>query len=279
MSKTAFLLACLVLAYPAAGLYAQNFAGAPKKEIAIEEPSLELKTGEILEYSMEWLGLNVGEVVLKVAGIEKIDGHPCYHINALARPNNFLRRIVDLEYEVDSYLDTELFVSRRFIKKRRLNGQASFNQIDFYPEKNKVDYKTKGGAVSYKVSPKRAQAAQDNPDTDEIPDGTQDLLSSLYYLRRVELQAGREYEVNIYYHHKNWVSTFSVEKPFVKEIRKKGSFEVFRVFPSSGLNDFIMGENKFSIYFTADPRRIPVEFSFKTAVGSISARLQKVLLQ
>ena len=50
--------------------HAQNFIGK-KEKIVIAEPEKSLRIGERLEYSVEWLGVAVGKIVLHVEG-EKI---------------------------------------------------------------------------------------------------------------------------------------------------------------------------------------------------------------
>jgi hypothetical protein len=255
--------------------YAQNF-GARKENLGISLPEKALNLGETLQYSVEWLGIPVGLVTLKIIGIEKINNFDCYHINAKAMPNDFLKRIIDLEYEVNSYLDTRLHVSRRFEKIRSLNGKRKKTLIDFDPQNNLADFKTEGSAGSYNISAARKRLNKIIPPTNKIPKNTQDLLSSLYYFRFLNLEKGHSYSVNIYYERKNWDFSFIVKEPFLKDIRKKGTFVIFEISPNSQLNDFILGKRKFSVFFTADSCRIPFAFSFATGIGSIQARIQKI---
>ena len=65
-----------------------------------------------------------------------------------------------------------------------------------------------------------------------------------------------------------------VDKPFLREIRKKGTFPVVRISPDSLLNNYILGKRRLIVYLTTDSRRIPIEFKLETALGPISARIK-----
>jgi hypothetical protein len=274
MRKKQFLLAVLFLSLSYAA-YAQNFKGETQK-LSILEPGHGLRAGEALEYSVEWLGIPVGKAILKVNGIAKINNHDCYQVTAQAIPNKFLKRFINLEYEVHTYIDTQYFYTRRFEKTRSLNNKTAFVAIDFDQEKNEATYKAGGSAKSIIISPVREQIKAKTQATNKIPKGAQDLLSAFYYLRLAKINENGDYSLNIYYDQRNWQVNFKVEKPFLKDIYKKGSFSIFKVSPDSGLNDFILGRRKFTVYFTADSRRIPLEFRFDTGVGLIRGIIRDI---
>lgn len=255
---------------------AQNFKGKPQPVYSIGAPAKDLAVGETLTYSVEWLGIPVGKVILKTEGVQKIDNRQYYHITGTAKPNSFFRTFIDLEYWVDSYFDTELHTSRRFEKNRRLNEKSNHVLIDFDPTKNEATFNTEGASESYAISSARPSLEAANPDTNKIPKNTQDLLSCLYYFRLLDLKEGENHAVNIYYSKKNWVLNFKAEKPFLRYIHKKGSPIIFKVAPNSDLNSLILGSNKFYVYFTADSRRIPIEFSFNTGIGLVKARIEEI---
>ncbi|MDP3732138.1 MAG: hypothetical protein Q8R31_03785, partial [Candidatus Omnitrophota bacterium] len=73
-TKTAVLIILVLsVANPA---YAQNFKGKTQN-ITISDPAKELSIGERLEYSVEWLGVPVGKIRLKVEGITTINNYEC----------------------------------------------------------------------------------------------------------------------------------------------------------------------------------------------------------
>ncbi len=254
-------------------LYAQNFRGRIEK-ISISEPERGLVVGEALQYSVEWLGVPVGKIILKVEGLEDIRGHKCYHITAQAFPNHFFKRFYDLEYTVHTYLDTQFFYPLRFEKIRRIKGERNNVLIDFDQEKNEAKFESRGSGLLVKISPVREEMKKERPINFKIAKGTQDLLSSFYYLRILEIKENQAYPINIYYDQRNWSVNMKVEKPFLKDIYKKGTFSVIRVYPDSDLNSYILGKRNFSVYFTTDSRRIPIEFKLNTALGPIRGVIQ-----
>lgn len=270
--KKAAILIILILSVgnPA---YSQNFKDKPQN-INIQDPVKELSIGETLEYSVEWLGIPVGKIVLRVEGITAINNYECYHITAEAMPNRFFQRFYDLEYKVHSYIDKRSFLPIRFEKVRRLNKEANYVTIDFDHEKNEAKYKSWGSSLFIEFSPVRKKLETINPTTINIPKGTQDLFSSFYYFRILKIKEEQSYPVNIYYGQRNWPVKMKVDKPFFREMRRKGTFAVVKLSPLSELNDYILGKRNFSVYLTVDSRRIPLEFKLNTAMGSIRGIIQ-----
>lgn len=266
--KRVLVLAIVGIMFSSSCLFAQNFA-QPRQKIKLAPAQDKLEIGETLEYATEWLGLPVGRAVLKVVGIEKINNHDCYHITAEAVPNDFLRRFINLQYKVDTFIDVRLLCSRRFEKLRRMNEATNHVVIDFDQESGKAKYVSQGGAEAIVLSQDMRAMYEKIPVTYEIPYKTQDLVSAFYHFRLLSIKEDTDYAVNIYYSERNWKTNFKVGTPYARDFRKKGTMNVFTVNVSSELNDFIIGKRGFTVYFSDDSRRIPIEFIFNTAVGPI----------
>ncbi len=253
-------------------LCAQNFA-QPRVRQKITAAQSKLEIGEKLEYDTEWLGLPVGKAVLKVIGIEKIDNHDCFHIVAEAVPNDFLKRFINLQYKVDTFIDMRLLCSRRFEKLRRMNEGTNHVVIGFDQEAGRASYVSEGGAEAVVLSQDMRALYEKVPVTYDIPYKTQDLVSAFYHFRLLGIKENTDYEVNIYYSERNWKTHFKVGEPYRQDFRKLGTLSIFTVKISSELNDFIIGKRGFTVYFSDDARRVPVEFIFNTAVGPIRCLL------
>lgn len=254
---------------------AQNFAG--KKEVlSISSPEKSLRDKEDLVYNIEWLRIPIGIIRLNLSGIEKIEGYECYNITAKARPNNFFSKFYDVEYTVHTYVDKKSFYTRRFEKTRRVKNKTTKTIINFDWEKQRADVKDEGDAPGVIISPVREKVGAKKATTAEVLTGTHDLFSSLYYLRLLDLKANNSYAINIYYGKKNWPLSVKIGEPFLKEIRKKGSFVVFKAVMDSELSEFILGKSKMTVYFTADSRRIPIEFKFGTGIGSVQGKIKSI---
>lgn len=245
-----------------------------KQGISILPAQKELDADEILQYSLEWLGIPVGRMIMKTEGLENINGYSCYHISAQVLLNRLFRRFYNIEYKVHTYIDKKLLFTRRFEKIRRINDESNFVAIEFDQEQNKAVFVSKGSSTNIDISPLRDEIREKNPATAKIPYGTQDLLSFFYYFRLQDIKENHNYTENLYYDQRNWLVNMITEKPFSREIRKKGSFSVIGVIPDSELNNYILGKRKFIVYMTVDSRRLPLEFKLNTALGPIRAMLQ-----
>lgn len=51
---------------------------------------------------------------------------------------------------------------------------------------------------------------------------------------------------------------------------------VFKAVMDSELSEFILGKSKMVVYFTADSRRIPIEFKFGTGIGSVQGKIKSI---
>jgi hypothetical protein len=273
MKKFFFLIILIFLSVSL--VQAQSFSGR-EKQINIDPPGKFLKAGEYLEYSVEWLGIPAGKIILKVEGIVNFSGHQCYHISGRALPNRFFANFYDVEHEVHSYVDTTTFQPLRFEKLRCIKNQTNDTVIDFDWVGEKATSSSKGTDLDVVISSLQPQINQQNLTTNTITKDTQDLLSSLYYFRLHDIQAGKSYQINIYYNQRNWPVSVETEEPYLREIHKQGTFSIFAAAVSSTITHFILGKHKFIVYFTADSRRIPLEFDVGTDIGFIRCRLQSV---
>ena len=254
---------------------AQNFRGR-EKQIKIDPPDISLKADECLEYSAEWLGIPAGKIVLKVEGVVNFSGRQCYYLSARLFPNRFFANFYDVDYSAHSYVDTATFQPLHFERRKRINNQVNITTIDFDWVKKKATFTSNGKIINVAIFTLQPPVSQQNPTTNVITAKTQDVLSIFYYFRLHDIEIVKNYRANIYYDHRSWPVSVEIEKPFLKAIRKKGAFPVFTASVSSGITDFIFGRHKFVVCFTADSRRIPLEFDVGTAIGFIRCTLRKL---
>lgn len=259
-------------------VYAQNLKSTIEK-ISITEPQKSLDVGEILQYSVEWLGIPAGRIVLRIEDITEINNRKCYHISGHAIPNKFFRRFYDIEYKVDTYIDIKELYPHRFEKVRRIKDKFSYLVIEFDQGKNKATYiyYTPQGPLEITDFPSlRKEVLANEITTIDVPQKVQDLFSSLYYFRSLKIEEGASYPLYISYARQNWRVNIKIEKPFWKDIYRKGTFAVVEGYPSSDLNNLILGRRKIQVYFTTDSRRIPLIFKLTTAAGPIRGIIQDI---
>jgi len=262
------LLILTLLSAFASSVLAQDFSGKiPPKTISISAPQNSLKIDENLEYSMEWIGIPVGKIFLRI-GSAKINDKDCYRLTVDAFSSSFLSAFYDVRYTVNSFMDKASLLPVRFEKYRKVKGKVAREEIDFDHKRGEVKYKEEGDAPRIVISPDRAAMEGKIPATYKILPDSQDLLSSFYFLRLSDLRPGETFKININYGLRNWVMDVKIGEPYMKSIRRRGTFEVFDAIISSELNKFILGDAVLKICFTADSRRIPIEFKLGTGLGA-----------
>lgn len=275
MLRVILLVLIILSSVNSSKTWANNFS-EKQNNLFISPPEKTLKIGEKLEYSLEILGIPIGKIELNTLGIEKISGHDCYHITAVALPNSFFAKFYDIQYTVHTYMDKESLVTRRFEKIRRYQDKTTKIEIDFNPEQGNVSSKIKGKAKSIKLSAERTSLEAKVPKSFKIVQGAQDIFSTLYYLRLKDIAENKDYSIDIYYDNASWKFTFNIGKVQLKSIRKRGSFKVFEVLMNSELNRYVLGTKGMSVILSADAKRIPLEFKFGTGLGTIKGKIKEI---
>ena len=233
----------------------------PDKQKTIVNPERkELFIGEDLLYRLELFGIPIGWINLKVKEKTLFKGYHCYHIAGYAYTNRFFKKIYDVTYEVDAYIDTETLLPYRFQKKRILKGELTKISIDFDGEKKQI-------IISDEVH-KGSQGQIIN--LNEIQ---HDLLSSLYYFRLMQIQADKNYNLNVFYGKSNWVINIKVNSPEVMDMYKQGSICVFLTEITTDLSQVILGTPRLTVYFTNDIKRIPFLFYLRIPFGHLRGKI------
>ncbi|MCX5696494.1 MAG: DUF3108 domain-containing protein [Candidatus Omnitrophica bacterium] len=139
-----------------------------------------LNTAEIkeLHYRLNMLGfIPVGEAVIYKEIPEEYDGRKMYHLNASAFTYNVFSGFFSGKAEVDSFVDTTSLNPVVFRQKLFVKNKYDITKEVFYDQS--LGVMTIAGV-------KRI-----------IPPGTKDPLSVLLYLRRMDPQGLKEFDINI----------------------------------------------------------------------------------
>jgi len=111
------------------------------------------------------------------------------------------------------------------------------------------------------------------PETFEIPPGTQDVISCLYYARSgLSLQPGSSLTMNVFHDKKNRKIEARVEEIEILG-GPWGKVETARVLVIMPFQGLFLNQGNIRVWFTTDDRRIPVRMKAKIIIGSIVADL------
>lgn len=214
---------------------------------------------EKLVFSVMWQFVPVGEATLELRGIDEIDGREAHHIYSYARSNQFFDEIFKVRDTNEAWIDRESMVSVRFRSDISQGGWTKREELDF-------DHARKTFLL-YDNGKMQAGA---------IPENIQDVLTALYYMRTIDIQAGKEYFFEAHSGDLSWPLVVKVLRKEKKKT-KAGKFNCFVVEPlvrkQAGI---INAEGKMQVWITDDAEKIPVYLKSKISIGAVNASLEKI---
>lgn len=210
------------------------------------------KEGEILSYRLHYGLMDAGVVVMEVKpDVLEVAGRKVYHIVG----NGYSKGTFDWFFKVrdryETFIDKDAMLPWMFVR-RVYEGGVTINQdYTFNHYTNKVDV---GGGEKV-----------------DIPAGTQDMISSFYSARNLDLTNAKEGEI------------FTINSIVDKEIwplkirfvgREKitcdiGTYNCLKFRPIVQKGRVFKSEDDLNVWITDDKNRVPLRAQAKLAVGSI----------
>ena len=211
--------------------------------------------GEKLVFSVQYGLITAGEAILEVEPRLKIRAdRPTYHIVSQAASNAAFSRVFRVRDRVESFVDTLDLHSVRFEKHLREGNYKKDLWIEF-------DHA-------------RGKAIIDGKRECDVEPHVQDVLSSLYYVRTLQLEPGQSV----------YVPNHDNGKNYPLEIRVEGRERVTvdaGTFDCLILEPVLMGEAVFKqngrlkVWVTDDELHMPVLLKSKVLVGAIAGVLTR----
>jgi Protein of unknown function (DUF3108) len=233
-------------------------AGAPKNQTAEKDPldrgarNLSFGVGEELVFDINYGFINAGEAHMRVLDIVEWAGRPCYYVQTQAHSNSFFDSIFPVNDTVETIIDVVGLASWRFDKRLREGTYKSDLLYTFDLINNLAIYEG---------------------DTTEAPPFIQDVLSSFYYVRTLDLKVGSSVIMQNF--------TRGKVAPFeVKVLRKEtievpaGEFDCIVVEPLLKAAGVFKHEGRMTVWLTDDRLKMPVRMKSKVIVGSIDVTLK-----
>ncbi len=255
----AFLCVALLAVLPvASALTSEDAAGGraalgPDGEIGVPP----FGVGERLRFEIKYGFISAGTATLGIPETVTERGYECYRIVSVAQSNSFFSAFFTVRDVAESYLDTRELLPRRFEKRLR-EGDFRAHDIALFDHDRHVAFYPKQGG---RLVPMSA--------------GAQDILSSLYYVRMMDLTVGQSGFIDNHADKKNYPLEISVlRKERVKV--PAGRFDCLVVEPKMRGAGLFSHQGRLTVWLTDDAARIPVLMKSKIMVGSISAVLTDV---
>jgi hypothetical protein len=223
-----------------------------------DAPHLPFREGEKLSFSIRYGPVRAGVATLEVR--EKVDcpGGECFQVVSEARSTMPFSLFFEVRDRVESLLDAQEVYTWRYEKDLK-EGHYEKNEVVIFDQvKNTATYPD--GKII------------------EVPARVQDVLTSLYYARTLELAVGASVFIDNHADEKNYplevrvLGTETVEVP-------AGSYECFILEPILKASGIFQHEGRLTVWMSTDPTRIPVMMKSKVIIGSIDAVLTEVLIE
>jgi len=211
--------------------------------------------GEELKFTIYYGFYRAGTATMSVIDKKDVNGGICFHIRTTARSNNFISKFYKVEDRVDSFVDIEGIFSRRLEKRLREGRYKSDRIVDFYHDR----------LIALNTKEKYSFA--------EIPLYVQDIFSSLYYIRTIDLKVGNTEKINAYADGKVYLLHVVVHNKETIEV-PAGKFKCLKVEPLLKSEGIFRQKGKLTIWITDDNRKIPVKMKSKVVIGSINSELE-----
>jgi hypothetical protein len=181
---------------------------------------------------------------------------PLAKLTTTAQSRPVITRFFPVDNREESIVDPATLLPEHWTVRRREGKKKEDAEYTFHQKEMTVTV-VKGGVTQ----------------TLEMPPGTQDVISSLYYARsELSLRPGSMLTMNVHHDKKNRKVDVHVE-----EIETVGgpwgevdTARVLVVMPFQGL---FLNQGNIRVWFTNDDRRIPVRMKAKVIIGSIVADL------
>lgn len=254
-----WLISALLVLLPSLFLIGSHSPAAAEgavSESAHPAPKHPFVLGERFSYEISWFAVTAGTAVMEVTDAGRVNDRPSMRLATTAISSPFVTRFYPVDNRVESTIDSTSLQPQRMTFRRREGKRKN----DF-----EYTFRHADGTVS---------AVKDGvTDTLQIPAGTQDAISCLYYVREaLSLQPGASLTVNVHHDKKNYKLEVRVEAIETLE-GSWGKVETARVLAIMPFQGIFLNQGNIRVWLTTDARRVPVRMKAKVVIGSIVADL------
>lgn len=218
---------------------------------------LPFKDGEKLTYEISWSNImQAGTAVMEVRKQTDSDGKEAYHLVSTAVSAGLVSKFYRVSDRIESLIDPAGLSSLSYRMDSQHGKRTKKRQMLFDRSKRTVRVLAGGFQNVYTV-----------------PDGVQDALSSLYYVRtRQDFLVGKPIIVHVHEDDKTWA--VAVETLGRETIRTPlGEFKTIKVRTYPQYDGVFQNKSEIFIWLTDDTRKIPVLMKSTIAIGTIVTTL------
>lgn len=211
--------------------------------------------GETLDFELTWLLVTGGGLRMTIGLVPNDPAH--FRITSIAKSNSSFSFIFKVRDAMTSIVNRDDFSTVRYEKHLNERGRRK-DDTTMIDERRKI-----------------ATRRRPNHDTEEIivPRPVFDPLSLVYHLRALPMEPGTVQRFTVFADGK--VYTLEADIPRTETIgTPAGTFKTVVVEPKMLAGGLFRDEGSLTIWYSDDPRHIPVRIRSDLKVGSITANLR-----
>jgi len=213
--------------------------------------------GERFKFSIDYAFINAGHTVMEISEIVCVSGHDCYRLVSKVSSNKTFDLIYKVRDHVESNIDAQGIFTRRYYKELNEGRYHDRKEVLFEQERRLAHILDKG---VYKK-------------TVHIKPCSQDILSSLFYLRTLEFAVGDTISIPLHDEAKSYPLKVKVNRAEHIKV-PAGEFDCLVVEPFLETEGMFKSEGKIEVWLTDDEYKIPALMrTYIKIIGHIDARL------
>jgi hypothetical protein len=213
---------------------------------------LPFSVGEKLTFSVRYEFVKAGEATIAVEGLVEYEGRPAYKLVTVAKSTLPFSLIFEVEDRVESLLDAELLRSLRY-EKNILEGHYEKHEVVLFDHDRGVAVYPGGKEVP--IEPRAL-----------------DVLSSLFYVRLMDLEVGKSIFLVNHADEKNYALEVKVLREETIDV-PAGRFDCYVVEPVLLAAGIFQHEGRLTVWIAKDHNHIPVKMESKIVIGAVKAVL------
>lgn len=218
---------------------------------------------EKMMLDVDYLGMTVGKVVVGYKGLKMMNDRQVHHFQAFFKSAPFYSAIYELDDQLDTFVDKEYFVGKRYNLIQRESKQ-DIDEVQLY------DHETlKTNAYQKQV---RGKKVKNRKWEGFIPRWSIDPLSVLWLIRGMPLKNNDVYTLPVVNRAQTLVVTAKVEAREEITVNKK-KVNAIRVQASSHYTGRTLKSGEMTLWFSDNETRSLLRMKAKIKIGSVFAEV------
>lgn len=254
--------------YPEDPTYPALYKEYDKKSVDVwKQFHPQIYVGEQIDFSLKYLGITCGSIMLKSVGVAKLGDLMSYHIYARVKSAEFYESFYKLDDYVESFVDVRNFLPIKYTLIQKESGQnvddlqlfdmSKFTNLFWYKRVKKEEVKKDEKKIF-------------------LPKMVQDSFSALFFIRGLPLKVGDKYEFPIVTRGTVWILKAAVTKE--ENIIMHGrNYYAVKIEAETHFPGVLKKRGDIYFWYSRDRWKIPLKFMAKVKIGNVEGEIVRYL--